>query len=46
MNVLALCPRHHRRDFGPGAYHYSPIAFYAMHGSSAVLLARVAAMLK
>lgn len=46
MNVLALCARHHRREFGPGSFHYSPSAFYAMHGSSAELLARVAAMLE
>ena len=26
MNCLPLCPRHHRREFGPGAYHYSPKA--------------------
>jgi hypothetical protein len=41
MNVLPLCPPHHRREFGPGAYHYSPKAFYALHGSSEELLARV-----
>jgi len=46
MHVLPLCPRHHRREFGEGAYHYSPKAFYAMHGDSASLLARVAAMLQ
>jgi hypothetical protein len=46
MNVLPLCARHHRREYGPGAYHYSPKAFYALHGSSDDLLARVAAMLK
>lgn len=42
FNVLPLCPPHHRREYGPGAYHYSPRAFYARHGSSAELLARVA----
>lgn len=41
FNVLPLCPRHHRREFGPGAYHYSHRAFYAAHGSSDELLARV-----
>jgi hypothetical protein len=46
MNVLPLCPQHHRREFGAGAYHYSPKAFYALHGSSADLLARVAALIK
>ena len=42
FNVLPLCPAHHRREYGPGAYHYSPSAFYVMHGSSAELLAMVA----
>lgn len=42
FNVLPLCPPHHRREYGPGAFHYSPRAFYALHGSSAELLARVA----
>jgi hypothetical protein len=45
FKVLPLCPPHHRREFGPGAYHYSPSAFYALHGSSGELLARVATML-
>lgn len=45
FNVLPLCPAHHRREFGVGAYHYAPQAFYAVHGSSDELLARVAAML-
>lgn len=45
MNVLPLCPRHHRREYGPGAYHYSKRAFYAAHGSSEELLGRVAKML-
>lgn len=46
MNVLPLCPRHHRREFGPGAYHYSKRAFYGAHGSSEALLARVDEMLR
>lgn len=45
-NILPLCPRHHRREYGPGAYHYSPSAFYEAHGSSAELLARVDDMLR
>lgn len=45
FKVLPLCPRHHRREFGPGAYHYAPQDFYDAHGSSAELLARVKAML-
>ena len=40
--VLPLCPKHHRREYGPGAYHYSPRAFYATHGDSKFLLAKVA----
>jgi len=45
MNVLPICPPHHRREFGPGSYHYSPRAFYAKHGSSEELLNRVKRML-
>lgn len=45
MNCLPLCPRHHRREFGPGAYHYSPKAFYAAHGPSTELLENVRRML-
>lgn len=26
---------------GPGAFHYSPRAFYALHGDSKLLLAKV-----
>ena len=43
--VLPLCPRHHKREFGPGAFHYSKRAFYALHGSSDALLARVEQLL-
>lgn len=42
FRVLPLCPPHHRREFGEGAYHYSPRAFYAAHGDSKLLLAKVA----
>ena len=45
FNVLPLCPRHHRREFGPGARHYSPRAFYAAHGTSEELLGKVARMI-
>ena len=45
MNVLPLCPPHHRREFGPGAYHYSARTFYAAHGTSRDLLKRVNDML-
>jgi hypothetical protein len=45
FNCLPVCPKHHRQQFGPGAYHYSPKAFYEAHGSSADLLARVAKIL-
>lgn len=45
MRVIPLCPKHHRREFGPGAFHYSRRAFHAAHGSADELLARVAEML-
>jgi len=45
FNVLALCPRHHRQEYGPGAYHYDKPAFYAKHGDSLSLLRRVSEML-
>lgn len=45
FNVLPLCPQHHRREYGPGAIHYSRKAFYAAHGSSEELLERVARLL-
>lgn len=41
MQVLPLCPPHHRREFGPGAYHYSPSAFCEAHGSIDYLLTLV-----
>lgn len=44
-NVLPLCPPHHRREYGPQAYHYSKRNFYAAHGTSEELLAKVAKML-
>ena len=44
FNVLPLCPPHHRRKYGPGAFHYRHQAFCALHGSSADLPARVAKM--
>lgn len=43
--VLPLCPRHHKTEYGPGAYHFSKGAFYAKHGTSEELLARVRDML-
>ena len=45
MRVIPLCPRHHRRVFGPGAYHYVPSAFHDLHGTADDLLARVSSML-
>jgi len=45
MRVLPLCAPHHRREFGEGAYHYSPRAFYAAHGDRKFLLAVVRDML-
>ena len=38
MRVIALCPAHHRREYGPGAYHYSPSAFHDLHGNAEHLL--------
>jgi hypothetical protein len=38
MRVVALCPPHHRREFGPGAYHFAPPAFRDLHGSDEFLL--------
>lgn len=46
LRVAPLCPRHHRREFGEGAYHYSPRAFHVAHGTVEALLARVAALLE
>jgi hypothetical protein len=43
--VIPLCPMHHRREYGPQAYHYSRRNFNARHGSDEELLARVKAML-
>lgn len=45
MRGFPVCPPHHRREYGPGAYHYSPKAFYALHGSSEYLLGKIAALL-
>lgn len=45
LRVLPLCPRHHRREYGPQAYHYNKRAFYDAHGTSQELLDRVQAML-
>lgn len=46
MRVLPLCPRHHRREFGSGAYHYSPRAFRELHGTDEALLKIVDDMVK
>lgn len=40
LRTVALCPPHHRREFGPQAYHYSRKAFNAKHGADEELLAR------
>ena len=45
MRVVPLCAKHHRREYGLGAYHYSPKAFRSAHGSDAELLARGQIML-
>jgi hypothetical protein len=44
FRVIPLCPPHHRREFGPGAYHYSRKAFNVAHGSDDELLARITKM--
>lgn len=46
MRVIPLCPAHHRREFGPGAYHYSKRVFHDAHGTADELLARVDEMLR
>jgi hypothetical protein len=45
FRVVALCPFHHRREYGPQAYHYSRRNFNAIHGSDEQLLARTIEML-
>ena len=45
MRTIALCPRHHRREYGPDAYHYARRAFNDLHGSDDELLARQNAIL-
>ncbi|MDZ7905706.1 MAG: hypothetical protein U5N55_07995 [Cypionkella sp.] len=42
LRTIPLCPRHHRREWGAGSYHYSRRAFNDLHGSDAELLDRVA----
>ena len=46
FRVVALCPFHPRREYGPQAYHYSRRNFNALHGSDEELLARTLEMLK
>ena len=46
FRTVPLCPRHHRTEYGPQAYHYSRRNFNARHGSDEELLARVEAMLR
>lgn len=43
--VIPLCGPHHRREFGPGAFHYSPRKFYELHGTRKEILKRVEEML-
>jgi hypothetical protein len=45
FRVVPLCPFHHRREYGPQAYHYSRRKFNAIHGSDEQLLARTLEML-
>ena len=46
MRVIPLCPKHHRREYGAGAYHYSPRAFHELHGSAEWLLSGVCVRLQ
>ena len=46
FRTIPLCPFHHRREYGPQAYHYSRRNFNAAHGSDDELLARTLAQLK
>ena len=32
FDVIPLCPRHHRQEYGPGAYHYSKREWESLHG--------------
>jgi len=43
--VIPLCPRHHRREFGPQALHYNRRAFHEQHGSPEDMLRWVDEML-
>lgn len=45
FRTIPLCPAHHRREYGPQAYHYSRRNFNAAHGSDDDLLKRVKALL-
>jgi hypothetical protein len=45
LRTIPLCPFHHRREYGPEAYHYSRRNFNALHGSDEELLERVRLML-
>jgi hypothetical protein len=46
MRTIPLCPAHHRREFGPGSYHYSRRAFNAAHGSDEYLLSLADALIE
>jgi len=32
FDTISLCPKHHRHEYGPGAYHYSKSAWEEAHG--------------
>lgn len=40
FRTISLCPRHHRAEYGPQAYHYSRRNFNDRHGSDEELLSR------
>lgn len=45
MRTIALCPRHHRTEFGEQAYHYNRKRFNDTHGSDKYLLEKTMKML-
>lgn len=46
LRTIALCPFHHRTEYGPQAYHYSRRNFNARHGSDEELLAKTLELLQ
>ena len=40
FETIPLCPRHHRHEYGPSAYHYSKAAWELEHGPDHGFIAR------